>query len=322
MKVIFSNKAYLSILSETSEKIATETGGIFLGCFEDETFYIIEAIDPGPKSTFQIAYFEYDQKYTQHLINKIARLYDYKLTLVGLWHRHPGSFDQFSSTDNGTNLQYAKMNKYGAVSILVNIDPNFRITAYHVDNPLKYSRIVYEINDKLIPEHIKKPKSVEEILAFINDYEKRRVSADKISSRTNLGSLMDVIKPYFQIFKVENLENEKVKADISNHREYVAELLLDDITFLSEDKGIVISIMQDDNCITISQKDGKFKIYFTYFPSEKQIVFSFGDACYVYAAGLFEKLLKEKVSEVENKNSENSFKNDLLRSLGFDKYRR
>ena len=88
MKVVFSNRAFTSILSETTEKIKTETGGLFLGTVEDDVWYVIESIDPGPKSIFEVAYFEYDQKYTQHLINKIANLYNHRLTLIGLWYSH------------------------------------------------------------------------------------------------------------------------------------------------------------------------------------------------------------------------------------------
>ena len=109
MKVVFSDRAYAAVLAETTEKIKTETGGLFLGVVERDTWYIVETIDPGPKSIFEVAYFEYDQQYTQHLINKVANLYDEKLNLIGLWHRHPGSFDVFSGTDDGTNTKYAKM---------------------------------------------------------------------------------------------------------------------------------------------------------------------------------------------------------------------
>ena len=140
MRVVFSNRAYASVLAETTEKIKTETGGLFLGTVQDDTWYVIEAIDPGPNSIFQVAYFEYDQKYTQHLINKIANLYDRQLALIGLWHRHPGSLDQFSSTDDGTNAKYAAMRNEGAISALVNIDPTFRITMYHVDKPCRYKK--------------------------------------------------------------------------------------------------------------------------------------------------------------------------------------
>ncbi len=154
MKVIFSDRAYASVLAETTEKIKTETGGLFLGKIENDVWYIIEAIDPGPKSIFEIAYFEYDTKYTEHLINKIANLYDTELELIGLWHRHPGSFDIFSSTDDGTNSKYASMRPQGAISGLVNIDPDFRFTMYHVSQPCKYSKITYEVGNDKIPEKL------------------------------------------------------------------------------------------------------------------------------------------------------------------------
>ena len=168
MRVIFSDRAFAAILAETTEKIDTETGGLFLGAIQKDTWYIIEAIDPGPKSVFQVAYFEYDQKYTQHLINKIANLYEHKLDLIGLWHRHPGSFDQFSSTDDGTNTKYASMRQEGAISGLVNIDPVFRLTMYHVNPPCKYKKVQYEVGDELIPRDLlyyKKPDRFFSIMA-------------------------------------------------------------------------------------------------------------------------------------------------------------
>ena len=64
MKVVFSDRAFAAVMAETTEKIKTETGGLFLGSFEDDVWYVIESIDPGPKSIFEVAYFEYDQQYT------------------------------------------------------------------------------------------------------------------------------------------------------------------------------------------------------------------------------------------------------------------
>ena len=159
MRVVFSDRAYAAVLAETTEKIKTETGGLLLGKLQDDEWYVIEAIDPGPKSVFQVAYFEYDQQYTQHLINKIANLYDVPLSLIGLWHRHPGSLDQFSSTDDGTNSKYANMRPEGAISGLVNIDPVFRLTMYHVLSPCKYSTISYVVGDDLIPGELLKSQT-------------------------------------------------------------------------------------------------------------------------------------------------------------------
>ena len=61
MKVVFSTRAFAALMAETTEKIETETGGLFLGTVENDTWYVIESIDPGPKSIFEVAYFEYDK---------------------------------------------------------------------------------------------------------------------------------------------------------------------------------------------------------------------------------------------------------------------
>ena len=81
--VVFSERAFISILVETQEKIQTETGGVFLGYRKGDIWYVIESIDPGPNSVFQTAYFEYDQAYINHLINKVSRLYSTQLDLIG-----------------------------------------------------------------------------------------------------------------------------------------------------------------------------------------------------------------------------------------------
>lgn len=149
--VVFSERAFTAILSETQENLQTETGGVFLGHRDGDVWYVIESIDPGPKSIFEPTYFEYDRSYIDHLINKVSRLYMPQLDLVGLWHRHPGSFDSFSGTDDGTNKQYAALNDEGAISALVNIDPTFRLTVYAVSLPLKYEKIKYIVGDAYIP---------------------------------------------------------------------------------------------------------------------------------------------------------------------------
>jgi len=154
MQVILSERAYLSIMSETSQRAETETGGTFLGCYENEIWYIVETIEPGSKSVFKESYFEYDREYTEQLINKKAQMYKSEMTLIGLWHRHPYSIDDFSPMDDETNSNYAKLSENGAISIIVNTDPEFRMTAYHVAQPLKYTKIKYNVGDNLIPKHL------------------------------------------------------------------------------------------------------------------------------------------------------------------------
>jgi integrative and conjugative element protein (TIGR02256 family) len=154
MQVIFSERAYNAVVLESADKINSETGGVFLGFYENETWYVIETIEPGPKAVFQETYFEYDQQYVEYQINKMAQKYYVELTLIGNWHKHPGALDEFSVADGKTNSDYAVLSENGAISVLVNMNPEFRIMPYHVTLPLKYIKIDYKVGDDLIPPHL------------------------------------------------------------------------------------------------------------------------------------------------------------------------
>ena len=169
-KIILSSKSYLSIIAETYSYFNIETGGIFLGKEINNIWYVLENIDPGYKRTIrQNAYFEYDQEYVNHLANIRNRLYYSDIKLIGLWHKHPGSFDSFSQTDDGTNKRFAELHSNGAISALINVDPDFRITMYHVSNPLNYQRIDnILIGDSYIPDKYKKLKNPKDYIKSVN----------------------------------------------------------------------------------------------------------------------------------------------------------
>lgn len=153
--IIFSDKAYNAIIDETFKMHPNETGGILLGHILDNGYWIVmEVIPPGWKSVFQRAYFEYDQQFVNYLAKSISTQYDQSLVVLGLWHRHPGSMDTFSSTDDGTNHSFAQLRTQGAISGLVNVDPDFRLTMYHVTaaNGPRYERVSVNVGDDIIPE--------------------------------------------------------------------------------------------------------------------------------------------------------------------------
>lgn len=151
--VIFSNRAYNAIVDESFKMNPVETGGILLGHILDNGYWIVmEVLPPGINCIHEIAYFEYDEAFVNYLANSVATKYAMKLDVLGLWHRHPGSMDVFSGTDDGTNLTFARMNPNGAISGLVNIDPAFRFTLRHVTAPLHYEIVEFEVGDDLIPE--------------------------------------------------------------------------------------------------------------------------------------------------------------------------
>lgn len=159
--VIISDKAYNAIIRESFARHPVETGGILLGYILDNGLWVVmEMIPPGINGVFETAYFEYDQDFVNYLGTSVANQYKNPLQVLGLWHRHPGSMDYFSSTDNGTNSEFASKNPYGVISGLVNIDPSFRLTMYHLDHNngvrpgnIAYSTVDVEVGDDLIPEH-------------------------------------------------------------------------------------------------------------------------------------------------------------------------
>lgn len=150
-RVIFSAGAYNTILAETLHMDPKETGGIFLGHCEEGIWYVLECIEPGPGSVFKDYYFEYDHGFVNYLARARARRYEVPLQVLGLWHRHPLSMDTFSTTDDGTNLAFARLSSRGAISALVNLDPDFRLTVYRFGEKLDYEQIPFTVSDADVP---------------------------------------------------------------------------------------------------------------------------------------------------------------------------
>ena len=157
LEVLLSRRAFAAICAETLEHHPNETGGILLGHWHQRRWQVLEAIDPGPGARCTATTFEYDRAYVDHLASKLARQYRQPLALIGLWHRHPGSFDRFSAEDDSTNQRFAARTPHGALSCLVNLDPSFRLTAYHVPVDLRYAPLPLVVGDALIDSALREP---------------------------------------------------------------------------------------------------------------------------------------------------------------------
>ena len=154
-EVLISRRAFAAICAETLEHHPLETGGILLGHWHQGRWQVLEAIDPEPAARCTATTFEYDRNYVEHLARKIACQYRQPLQLIGLWHRHPGSFDCFSAEDDITNQRFAAMTPHGALSCLVNLDPTLRLTAFHVPPDLSYTRLPLVVGDALIDSQLR-----------------------------------------------------------------------------------------------------------------------------------------------------------------------
>lgn len=197
--VVFSDKAYNAIICETLRWHPAETGGFLLGHkLDNGTWYVIEAIPPGYSENnrqdrvyHEIGYFEPNTTFSEYLSNTVANQYACPLTLLGLWHRHPGSMDVFSGTDDETNSRLARSHD-GIISGLVNVDPNFRMTmryvlnngnnGYSVTGKPHYKIVDIEVGTDLIPDDFLKLKYCNGINSNLNpevdqvnsDYEKTK----------------------------------------------------------------------------------------------------------------------------------------------------
>lgn len=167
--VVFSDKAYNAIIRETFEWDPVETGGILLGHILENGYWIVmEVLPPGygegreGNNVFhETGYFEYNAKFVNYLATSVAKQYEIPLELLGLWHRHPGNMNYFSSTDDETNLKFAAQNPYGTISGLVNVDPQFKFTMYYLPHTgisnghsgrVSYQKVDVEVGSDLIPE--------------------------------------------------------------------------------------------------------------------------------------------------------------------------
>ena len=128
---ILSDRAYAAILSEVLRNGRNETGGVLIGNIYKRVWYIVDSIDPGLNTVNEQAYFTWETNYVNHLASYNGCLYKYPLTILGFWHRHPGSMDRFSSTDERTIRLNLKDFPHGLLSMLINIDPELRMTFYY-----------------------------------------------------------------------------------------------------------------------------------------------------------------------------------------------
>ena len=97
--IVFSKKAYNYLKYELSCYSRSETGGIFLGYYNNDKWDIMETVLPGPNAIHESATFDCDSEYVNYEVNKIANMYDDTLYILGLWHSHVTS-SPFSLQDN------------------------------------------------------------------------------------------------------------------------------------------------------------------------------------------------------------------------------
>lgn len=301
VRVIFSKRAYTAILAETLSKINTETGGVFLGKYINGDWYVVESIDPGPNSVFEVDYFEYDQPYVQHLINKKALLYSEKLELIGLWHRHPGTFDVFSKTDGIANSTYAAMRDEGTVSMLVNLEPEFRFTIYHVAQPCTYTKIdEYEVGDSLFPKGLLEYENINLLKAKLNGREEiESLEQNKEdNSEENLSEILKIILPILRKqYRYEKKFDFWGLIKNQSNNKGIAEIVAEDILFFTDKYQMKFysTLLSDKLIIAQGSGNEKEELIFSYNEREELYLLKYGKETFYYTEGLLKRLLEEEL---------------------------
>ena len=184
-QIYFTTKAYVQLLTEIADYPYVETGGVLVGQRRGNTFYVFETVDPGFKADRQRAEFSRHYEYTEHLAYKVANQYEGKTTVVGYYHRHPGSYDHFSGGDDISNLEFAQTFN-GVISGLVNIDPEFRLAFYYISPEGRQSKAIsYKVDDKAFEGIMILKNSKQLIDNIIRQENKFTISQKKLDSTLN-----------------------------------------------------------------------------------------------------------------------------------------
>ncbi|MBR0282308.1 MAG: Mov34/MPN/PAD-1 family protein [Oscillibacter sp.] len=152
LHVVVSRRAYTAIIAEVLRNGRNETGGVFIGNIFRRIWYIVDAIEPGIHTLHETANFVWETDYVNYLASSLSGRYKHPLSILGFWHRHPGSMDYFSDVDVNTIQKNLREAKHGLLSMLVNIDPKLRMTYYYCrDNTMM--KVNYDWGDEyFIPD--------------------------------------------------------------------------------------------------------------------------------------------------------------------------
>jgi hypothetical protein len=161
--VVLSDRAYNTIIAETLSYDRSETGGVLIGYIHKRVWYVTEVIPPGIDADRSRVHFRLDLPFVNFLASKVGDVYFIKPTILGFWHRHPGDMDYFSEQDMETIYENDQASKFGLLSMLVNIDPQLRMTFYHARYP-NLMPLRYDQGDAYFPPEFLQLATPEQLL--------------------------------------------------------------------------------------------------------------------------------------------------------------
>lgn len=118
--ILMTKRAKQKIKRELRRYPELETGGILLGVNVGGILIVIDTTSSGENSTHEKCRFEMDMSFALNEVNSVIEKYCLlDLRIVGIWHNHNNEYCVFSDDDMQTNKAYARLNVFGAVSVLM-----------------------------------------------------------------------------------------------------------------------------------------------------------------------------------------------------------
>ena len=193
---------------------------------------------------------------------------------------------------------------------MVNIDPVFRLTMYHVAQPCRYSKISYEVGDHLIPEKYFKLKAKDRFEKIMQGLLHPEYHQEEYHKSVSLKGFMDMIEPYYADRILEG-GVDKPTIDSGEVRDKLIDVVVSDISFMSDVLGIEMSVLPVQAYIGLVQEtaDGKVRVNILYNEKDDSFAFKYKDKIYVYESGLFENMFymaKERISSGFHPDSDNN----------------
>lgn len=147
-KCLISLRVLDLIIEDIHRYRHNETGGLLFGERRKNTFVITEIFNEseGAERTPTSFTFNIDERAKRDCADLIINK---NLSIAGVWHKHNNLLmPPFSKEDDDINMCFAKLNKRGSLSVIVQeYGKDFCITAYLVTSSphLKYKKIPLQI---------------------------------------------------------------------------------------------------------------------------------------------------------------------------------
>jgi len=140
------------MITEIARYPDLETGGVILGFREIDEIVVVEAVDAGINPVRKLGYFSYDREYIKHVINILIPLYERRIEIIGVWHKHNNNMNPaFSYNDIITHKKFVDdMNDRGLSILFQKCNgQNYKLRTFIISNDEDDLKEIEWDNDEL-----------------------------------------------------------------------------------------------------------------------------------------------------------------------------